>query len=304
MRIPSFRKSPFSLPPEQYGGTRKRVFLGLMAASCLALCLFLAVFLVVPWVFLDEHLRILGHVSVALGTGMIVLLIWLCLSLVAPMIMGRPVPGMNFARRAAIRVFFPLMEILGRVSGVGRDRVRRSFVKVNNEIVLAGGVRADRPERLLLLLPHCIQRSSCPRRLTHDVDLCARCCQCPVGDLLELRDRHGFSMAIATGGTIARRIVVERRPAVIVAVACERDLTSGIRDSHPLPVFGILNERPCGPCRDTLVPLGPLEAAIRLFLGGDSGNLPERRAGRSRSGVSRETHVSEAGESPDSGDRQ
>jgi hypothetical protein len=50
-------------------------------------------------------------------------------------------------------------------------------------------------------------------------------------------------------------------------VACERDLTSGIQDSYPLPVFGVLNQRPCGPCLDTLVPLAGLEESIRLFLG-------------------------------------
>ena len=60
--------------------------------------------------------------------------------------------------------------------------------------------------------------------------------------------------------------MVQRKPRCIIAVACERDLTSGIQDSYPLPVFGILNERPNGPCLDTLVPLDRLEEAIRLFL--------------------------------------
>jgi len=33
-----------------------------------------------------------------------------------------------------------------------------------------------------------------------------------------------------------------------------------------LPVFGVLNERPHGPCLDTLVPLPELERALRHFL--------------------------------------
>jgi hypothetical protein len=49
-------------------------------------------------------------------------------------------------------------------------------------------------------------------------------------------------------------------------VACERDLTSGIQDTHPLPVYGILNERPEGPCRNTLVDLTTLEKALRFFI--------------------------------------
>ena len=74
-------------------------------------------------------------------------------------------------------------------------------------------------------------------------------------------------MAIATGGTIARRIVVQARPRIIVAVACERDLSSGIQDTHPLPVFGVINERPNGPCLDTFVSIRRLESAIRRFIG-------------------------------------
>ena len=71
---------------------------------------------------------------------------------------------------------------------------------------------------------------------------------------------------MATGGTLARRIVVERRPRLIIAVACERDLSSGIQDSYPLPVFGIINHRPHGPCYDTQVDLEKVEQALTTFL--------------------------------------
>ena len=60
---------------------------------------------------------------------------------------------------------------------------------------------------------------------------------------------------------------MQTKPRCIIAVAGERDLTSGIQDSYPLPVFGILNQRPHGPCVDTLVPMNALEDAVRIFLG-------------------------------------
>jgi hypothetical protein len=78
-------------------------------------------------------------------------------------------------------------------------------------------------------------------------------------------------IAVATGGTLARRIVVERRPKLIIAVACERDLSSGIQDSYPLPVYGILNRRPQGPCYDTLVNLERVEEALQTFLAPEAG---------------------------------
>jgi hypothetical protein len=69
--------------------------------------------------------------------------------------------------------------------------------------------------------------------------------------------------------------VVQRRPKLILAVACERDLSSGIQDTYPLPVFGILNFRPNGPCLDTNLPLDVLEQAIRRFM--DPQFYPENR---------------------------
>ena len=265
LKLSFLRKSPYVLPSEHYGGGRKRIFLGLLSASCLVLGGALAVLLVLPWVLPGEHLRWLGLISLAVGVLLIVALFWLCLTLIFHIYTARLFPGVEAVRHVTIRLLFPLMELLAKAVRVDRAKVRRSFIKVNNEFVLARGLRTT-PDRLLLLLPHCIQRSACPHRLTHTLELCRRCGACPVGPLLDLRDKYGFSMAIATGGTIARRIVIERRPRLIIAVACERDLTSGIQDSYPLPVFGILNERPYGPCLDTLVPLRPLEAALRHFL--------------------------------------
>ena len=92
--------------------------------------------------------------------------------------------------------------------------------------------------------------------------------------LIALSEAYGVHIAIATGGTIARRIVVQKRPKLIVAVACERDLTSGIQDTYPIPVYGVLNDRPNGPCLDTQVALPHLEAALRFFLIGGEVRKP------------------------------
>lgn len=260
------QKSPHSLPPGQYGGGRKRIFIGLMVASCFALCLFLFAFLVLPWLVPDGVTSTwLPVLSMGSGIAIIVLLAWLCATLIFHIYTGRRLPGISWVRHVLLRLFLPFMESLGRICGIGRTAVRRSFVKVNNELVLAEGLRVPADE-LLLLLPHCVQNSACPHRVSPRADNCQRCRACQIGPLLDLRDRLGFRMALATGGTIARRIVVECRPACIIAIACERDLVSGIQDSYPLPVFGVLNERPHGPCRDTLVPLAAVEEALARFL--------------------------------------
>ena len=96
---------------------------------------------------------------------------------------------------------------------------------------------------------------------------CEACGKCRIKELVALSHKYHVSIAAATGGTLARRIVKEKRPNMIIAVACERDLTSGIQDAHPIPVFGILNERPKGPCYDTSVDVDLVEKGVSIFLG-------------------------------------
>jgi hypothetical protein len=170
------------------------------------------------------------------------------------------------AKRITVRILFPLALVIGETLGISEDEVRGSFIETHNSLVRAASplVRGD---RLLLLLPHCLQNFQCPHRVTAEVRNCTGCGKCEIADLTRLCDSYGIKMSIATGGTLARRVIAETRPGAIVAVACERDLASGIQDSYPIPVIGIINERPFGPCRDTRVDLGLVAAAVRFFLG-------------------------------------
>jgi hypothetical protein len=70
----------------------------------------------------------------------------------------------------------------------------------------------------------------------------------------------------APGGNVARKIIRKTKPRAIVAVACERDLVSGIQDVAPkIPVLGICNSRPAGPCKDTVVDLDEFRDALDMF---------------------------------------
>ena len=84
--------------------------------------------------------------------------------------------------------------------------------------------------------------------------------------MIALTEKYGVKLEVATGGTLARRKVKEVKPKVIVAIACERDLSSGIKDVYPLPVVGVVNMRPNGPCFDTKVDMEKVEDAIEQIL--------------------------------------
>lgn len=134
------------------------------------------------------------------------------------------------------------------------DRVVRSYIALNNDFVI-NEVKGKANPKILILLPHCIQRHACALKLTNDIKNCRRCGGCSVGSLIDISEETGTDIYLASGGTLARKKIKEDMPDVILAVACERDLLSGIRDIMPMPVAGVLNERPEGPCINTSVNL-------------------------------------------------
>jgi len=168
-----------------------------------------------------------------------------------------------------VRFLFPLAAMLGHIVGVSRRHLRTSFVKVNNALTIAQKNRIRR-ERILILLPHCLQVDVCNRKITTTIDNCVACGRCPVGRLREMGAKYGLKIEVVNGGTLARRRVVEFRPDGIVAVACERDLTLGIQDAYPVPVYGVINDRPNGPCYNTDVDLALVEEGIRFFRATDA----------------------------------
>lgn len=178
----------------------------------------------------------------------------------------------------AVVFLFPLILMMGKALGIAEDRIRRSFIELNNYLVEEKNLKVS-PEKLLLLLPHCLQDHRCPHKITRDPFNCRACGRCPIGDLLRLAEKWRVDVAIVPGGTLARSAVMNRKPHCIVAAACERDLSSGIIDSFPLPVLGTLLERPFGPCLNTKISMSKLEDNLKKLLPGE-----QKPAGLVRSG--------------------
>ncbi|MBN2541589.1 DUF116 domain-containing protein [bacterium] len=168
-------------------------------------------------------------------------------------------------KQITIRVLFPIVVFFGRLFGISKDKLRSSYVDVNDALIKATKKRIS-TDKILLLLPHCLQNSECPWRITFDIHNCRNCGNCVISELLEIVDKYKISMKVATGGTIARKVIKEIRPTVIIAVACQRDLTSGITDAYPIPVYGILNKRPNGPCFNTDVDIDKVKEALDFLL--------------------------------------
>lgn len=244
---------------------RKRLFVSLMGLTCLIV---VAVIFLIWWIpnrgLANIHPNlphIVGIIMMALsgvailGTGLLVLTTAL----------GKDIFFTRFMRLVVIKFLLPVIEFVGRLMGVDKDKIRQSFIAMNNSLVISQRQKV-RPDRVLVLLPHCIQLFDCEIKVTGDINKCVLCGRCDIKGLVEISRKYNIAISVATGGTLARKVIVEKRPKLVLAVACERDLTSGIKDCYPLPVIGILNERPFGPCFNTIVDVSKIDAALSQLL--------------------------------------
>jgi len=123
-----------------------------------------------------------------------------------------------------------------------------------------------RPEEVLLLFSSCLQRSACECNVRESLGNCRRCGQCVVGPMLRLADELGIRVFMATGGRLAAREARSPDVKAIVAVACCKELSEGLKAVFPKPVALLEIATPHGPCKDTQIDFDVVREAINRFL--------------------------------------
>lgn len=251
---------------------KKRIFIGLIVFTVLLIVAVTVGLYLIPYIGLRNiHPLAPQVVCYSMGAVLGALILGVGL-LILTLVRGREIFFAARLRGIVIEVLFPIMIVLGRLLGISKEKVQQSFVEVNNLLVKAK-CRDAKPKRILLLMPHCLQFNDCAIKITTDAYKCQACGKCKIKDLVMLANKHDVHLSVATGGTLARRRVAEAKPEAIIAVACERDLTSGIQDAYPLPVIGVLNDRPFGPCFNTSVDISKVAEALEFLANGKPGNI-------------------------------
>lgn len=167
--------------------------------------------------------------------------------------------------KLALRILPSFITVFSIVFKKHREELVRFYIEVNNISIQSGNKKYDKDD-ILILLPHCLQYSECPYKITRTINNCKRCGKCSIGKLSEIGCEKGLQVRVVTGGTAARNIVEKLKPKIILSVACERDLLSGIVDVKKIPVLGVLNKRPNGPCFNTTVDLDKIEEKLESIL--------------------------------------
>lgn len=129
-----------------------------------------------------------------------------------------------------------------------RDWVEHAAIDIYNTFAVRRGRKVGKGE-LLVLIPRCLSKQA-------------------LDGVLEIAGRYEVPVFVATRGQLARRVIRERRPRAVVAVACERDMMTGLRDvAGKLPVLGLTMQLPNGPCRDAAIDLNQMETWVRGWIG-------------------------------------
>lgn len=163
-----------------------------------------------------------------------------------------------------VSILFPMIAFVANTIGISKNEIRKVYVKLNNKYIYSNKYNI-KSEEILILIPHCVQKNSCKLKVTTNIETCAKCGLCNIGDLVKLKEKTNINIFVATGGTLARKIIMDKKPKAVIAVACERDLTAGVQDVKKIPVLGVFNKRPNGPCVDTSIDVKEVDDAIKFF---------------------------------------
>jgi len=147
----------------------------------------------------------------------------------------------------------PYLRLMSLTSYVSRAFGRRDWVE--HAAIDVYNALAERRRRtvgkgeLLVLIPRCLSKQA-------------------LDGVLAIAGRYEVPVFVATRGQLARRVIRERRPRAVVAVACERDMMTGLRDvAGRLPVLGLTMRLPNGPCRDAMLDLDVMEQWVKGLVG-------------------------------------
>ena len=172
-------------------------------------------------------------------------------------------PFVLFITRIELNFILPLVFLFMQILKLKNYDINNFYIRLNNIIVKSNN-KKYLPSEVLILLPHCLQRSNCSYKITNSISNCKKCFKCNIADIRETAERfHISAVNVVTGGNSARTIVMKVKPKLIIAVACERDLVSGISDVKPIPTIGFLNKRPNGPCVDTILSMQEFNDALK-----------------------------------------
>ena len=167
--------------------------------------------------FLSKYINILSLVINLIVIGIILLILFstvITYFILNDKEVNRYLMRINYT---IIRCIFPIISNMGKFAGISKDEIRKIFIKINNAYIYSNKYSFN-SEDLIILIPHCIQNHNCKLKVTNDIDNCKKCGMCKINELLQLKEKYNTKIFIATGGTLARKVIIDNKPKAVIAV--------------------------------------------------------------------------------------
>ncbi|MEW5693366.1 MAG: DUF116 domain-containing protein [Candidatus Hydrogenedentota bacterium] len=222
----------------------------LLFLSLSLVCFFISVFLVsFLYYLISPRLSLLGQIYLSSGRFLLYLILFLFaffyLLILLKTIKKIKLPVLNKFADFFIGFFSHYSLKLGILFGIRKDKILNSYIMFNNSLIEKLDLK--NLTKIMILLPRCLSKNI-------------------IEEIKKSASKFNYPVFIVPGGDLARAKIKEYKPDAIIAVACERDLYSGLKDtpSH-IPVYAIPNIRPDGPCKNTCIDYNTFDKVLKLF---------------------------------------
>ncbi len=130
--------------------------------------------------------------------------------------------GMDFTRGSVIKAFLARLDI-------DQDMYDRVYIALKNMAFKQDFSNTHFDDRIVLL-PHCLRNvEKCKAEFTELGYICEKCGECDIGDIKKLADELGYmGVYVIPGGSMARKVMEETKPAAVVGVACFLELAENM----------------------------------------------------------------------------
>jgi len=156
---------------------------------------------------------------------------------------GKPLLPAHWRILFFIKPVHKIALLLSQIFRIPKDCIYHAFIDFSNSLMSVFS-RKIPAEKILVLLPRCLKKEN--------KEQAASLCRI-----------LGVYCHTASGGEDARKKIRRLRPYAVIGIACERDLLSGINDVPvPVSVYGIANQRPEGPCINTVLDISVLKKIL------------------------------------------
>ncbi len=165
--------------------------------------------------------------------------------------------GMDFTRGSTIKAFLARLDI-------DQDVYDKVYITLKN-MAFKHDFSNTHFDQRIVLLPHCLRNvEKCKAKFTELGYICAECGECDIGEIKKVADDLGYKgVYVVPGGSMARKVMEETKPAAVVGVACFLELAENMEQVvvyHIIPQgVPLLKEG----CKNTLVDKEKLKEILK-----------------------------------------